>query len=479
MSTINYNPAPTALRVHQDVESDVKFLMGPVGAGKTVAMIMEMFFVSLRQEPDNLKRRRTRWLVVRNTFPELKSTVIKTFEEWLGGMAKVVYDTPIRASLNQPLADGTTVEIEFVFLALDDATTVKKLRSLEVTAALISEASEINESVVEMMESRIARYPKVDEAIGCKGATWSGILMESNPPSVRSWLYRVFEIERPTGYRVFKQPPALLYDADTESYVPNPDAENVQYQSKGYDYWLDQLRRARPEFINVYLLGQYGATFDGKPVWPRFSQDRHVSNTPLETHGAGPLVIGMDFGLMPAAAFTQLDPMGQMAVLAELSPQDLTLQEFIEEHLIPMLQADFPNYRPIIVGDPTGGSRSALAQATSFQTLQQYNLVARPAPTNDPDIRIDAVDYFLQREGGFIVDPKCSTIIEAMLGGYRYKKRNSSDMDSTYKDRPEKNKFSHPADALQYAALFHRLGSRSGTGQKVRSTAPRKKFLYA
>jgi hypothetical protein len=444
--------------------------------------IMETFFTSLRQTPDALGRRRSRWVVIRNTFPELKSTVIKTFEAWLGDMTKVVYDTPIRAAVRQPLADGTSLEIEYIFLALDDASTAKKLRSLEVTGALISEASEISEDIVEMLESRIGRYPKVDAAIGCEGATWSGVLAESNPPSLRSWIYRVFEVERPAGYRMFKQPAALLYDAEApegEQYSPNPDAENIQYLAAGYDYYTKQLRRARPEFINVYLMGQYGTSFDGKPVWPTFSQSRHVANHSLDSHGFSPLIIGMDFGLMPSAIFTQLDPMGQMAVLAELAPQDITLEEFIAEHLLPVLQSRFAGQRPIVIGDPTGGSRSALAQMNSFQTLQQFGIVARPAPTNDPDMRIAAVNYFLQRAGGFIVDPSCTTIIEAMLGGYRFKKRNPSDMDTTYKDRPEKNKFSHPADALQYAALFHQFGARKGPqGQRVRPPA-RPKYKFA
>lgn len=481
MEQINYTPSNTGILFHQDTESDFKFVMGPVGGGKTSMAIMETFFTSLRQAPDNQGRRRTRWVVIRNTFPELKSTVIKTFEAWLGGMTKVVYDTPIRANIRQPLPDNTVLEIEYIFLALDDEAAVKKLRSLEVTAALISEASEISEGVVEMLESRIGRYPAVDAAGGCDGATWSGILAESNPPSLRSWIYRVFEIERPKGYRMFKQPPALLFDPEApegEQYTPNPDAENIEYLAAGYDYYLKQLRRARPEFISVYILGQYGTSFDGKPVWPTFSQAKHVAVHPLQAHGFSPLVIGMDFGLMPSAIFTQLDPMGQMAVLAELSPQDITLEEFIAEHMLPLLQSRFFGQRPIVIGDPTGGSRSALAQMNSFQTLQQFGLVARPAPTNDPDMRIAAVNYFLQRDGGFIVDARCTTIIEAMLGGYRFKKRNPSDMDTTYKDRPEKNKFSHPSDALQYAALFHQFGARKGPqGQRVRPPAkPKYKF---
>lgn len=483
-ATLNYRPSPTAMDVHTDTLSDFKFIKGPVGGGKTSLAIMDVFFTALRQEPDWNNRRRTRWIVIRGTYPELKSTVIKTFEYWLGAFTRVVYDTPIRAHIEQPLADGTILDVEFLFLALDDEKAVSKLRSLEVTGALISEMSEISERVVEMLMTRIGRYPAVDNVRGFRGPTWRGVIAESNPPTMRSWIYRVFEVDRPAGYRVFHQPPALIFDAELDNgdgtkggYLPNPEAENIENLGAGYDYYFDQLKMASEEFIKVYILGNYGVTFDGRPVFPTFSQSTHVARGPLPAVPGTPIVVGLDFGLMPGAVVTQLHPTG-VAILRELSPQDITLEDFALGHLLPMIQQHYRGSPVLIVGDPAGNQRSALAKMNSFQTLRSFGLSAVPAMTNDVDTRRAAVDYFLQRNGGLLVDPVCVGLIEALSGGYRYKKRNVNDLDSDWKDRPEKNKHSHIADSLEYALLTHWKGSAMQFQTKPK-VADRKPFIYA
>ena len=45
---------------------------------------------------------------------------------------------------------------------------------------------------------------------------------------------------------------------------------------------------------------------------------------------------------------------------------------------------------------------------------------------------------------GFIVDPRCTRLKAAMMGGYRYHPKNGG---------VEKNKHSHVAEALQYLML--------------------------
>ena len=45
---------------------------------------------------------------------------------------------------------------------------------------------------------------------------------------------------------------------------------------------------------------------------------------------------------------------------------------------------------------------------------------------------------------GFLVDPRCSQLKAAMMGGYRYKKNEES---------IDKNKHSHVAEAVQYLML--------------------------
>ncbi|MDV7401745.1 hypothetical protein RZS08_60560, partial [Arthrospira platensis SPKY1] len=77
--------------------------------------------------------------------------------------------------------------------------------------------------------------------------------------------------------------------------------------------------------------------------------------------------------------------------------------------------------------------------------------------TNNPTARISAVDEFLMRQvdgdPAFVVDPRCTQLKAAMMGGYRYKPKGDGDID--------KNKHSHVAEALQYLML-HLHNAASG-----------------
>jgi hypothetical protein len=72
-----------------------------------------------------------------------------------------------------------------------------------------------------------------------------------------------------------------------------------------------------------------------------------------------------------------------------------------------------------------------------------------PARTNSISARINAVDEYLMRQvdgdPAFLVDPRCTQLKAAMMGGYRYKPKGDGDID--------KNKHSHVAEALQYLML--------------------------
>ena len=79
-----------------------------------------------------------------------------------------------------------------------------------------------------------------------------------------------------------------------------------------------------------------------------------------------------------------------------------------------------------------------------------------PAPTNDPTKRIDCVNSYLIKmvdgEPGYLVSRKCPMIRKGKIGGYQYKRVQMSG-EARFKDKPDKNKYSHPADAEQYMAL--------------------------
>ena len=54
-------------------------IRGPVGSGKSVACSIEVFRRSLMQNKDQHGKRKTRWAVIRNTNPQLRTTTIKTW----------------------------------------------------------------------------------------------------------------------------------------------------------------------------------------------------------------------------------------------------------------------------------------------------------------------------------------------------------------------------------------------------------------
>ena len=87
------------------------------------------------------------------------------------------------------------VQIEVLFRALDRPDQVSNLLSLELTGAWFNEAREIPKAIIEAMDGRIDRYPAVKDG----GCTWTGIIMDTNPPDDDSYLYKMFEVVRPEG----------------------------------------------------------------------------------------------------------------------------------------------------------------------------------------------------------------------------------------------------------------------------------------
>lgn len=79
---IVYRASETFKKVHASTAL-VKAIRGPIGSGKSVGCVLEMFRVAQQQEPNAQGVRKTRWACVRNTYPELKGTVIKTFQTWI------------------------------------------------------------------------------------------------------------------------------------------------------------------------------------------------------------------------------------------------------------------------------------------------------------------------------------------------------------------------------------------------------------
>jgi hypothetical protein len=422
-------------------------------SGKSVGCLTELFYRAFTTPPGNDGVRRSRALVARRTYPQLKTTTINTFNEWYGDLGTMRYDSPITWEATIDLSDGTRAEITIYFMALDGPVqkVADKLKSLELTFAFVNEASEIDGELIPHIISRLKRYPRKDSLPeGVK--PWFGLWMDSNAPSTLSWVYQKFELDRPAGWKMFRQPPALLYDEKGEL-VPNPDAENVENHIDGYHYWLEMAKSMSEPQIRSLVLAEYAPPTTGRPVFPMFSARTHVAEDELSPHGRVELVVGCDWGLHPAAVVTALMPTGQFVVFDEIVPMEesILFEEFRDAYLIPTLREKYRHFPVVIVGDPSGEARSALWAQTVFTNLASHGFAAKPARTNDVAIRLQAVEHFLRRQNGFLMSPTCVVLREGFEGGYVFRRLNKT--VERYADKPEKNEFSHVQDALQYAAL--------------------------
>lgn len=451
----HYYAEKTPQKFHRS-DAFVRGIMGPVGSGKSVACCMEILMRACKQRANDYGIRKSRWAVVRNTYGELRTTTIKTWQDWIPQeICPIVYDSPIRGAAKILQEDGTVVDLEILFIALDRPEHVKKLLSLELTGGWINEAREIPKAILDGLTSRVGRYPNISDG----GASWSGVIMDTNPPDTDHWWYRFAEQETPVGWEFFQQPPALIKDS-VIGWTGNPEAENICNHIKGYKYYLDMVTGKTEEWIKVYVQGIYGSVIEGKLVYPEYNDDIHSVDyiNPIKNV---PIVVGFDFGLTPACVFTQLSPRGSFRILDEIATDNMGIKQFMRDMFMPKVNTDFKehldNGNIIIIGDPAGNQRAQHdSSATCFDEIAKFGFRAEPAESNAFLTRREAVASFMTRitDGvpSFQLSQKCKQLRKGFLGGYHFA-RVQVIGDERYKDVPDKNIYSHIQDALQYAAL--------------------------
>ena len=515
MTTINYVASPTGARFHAS-NKIVRGFLGPVGNGKSVTCINEMHRLAVLQEPNSSGIRKTKWAIVRNTYDMLETTTLATFKQWIPQDVCSITLKPMRGDLNYPLSDGTRVEAKFIFLALDRPDDVKKLLSLEVTGVFMNEARELPYAVVKGSRERIGRYPSQidgytdiyddngkltydapkerdengkpllndDDSPKYIPCTRKSLLMDTNPPEDDHWWYQLAEDgclrtnKTPEAKRgvseifgFFRGPaPFLMVDGE---YVDNPDAENIKFLPGGYKYYRDMLAGNTEDHINVMVMGNYGTIKDGKPVYPQYNDRIHCPEKALGIIEGLPIGLGWDGGLTPSCIIGQQTDRGQLRIIAELVSEDMGVRQFARDVVKPFLQRNFYGIEiAFSYIDPAGAGRGEAEAKSSMgilnddyindnedgDILQPLNMgfETEPAPTNDPTKRIDAVNSYIIKlvdgEPGYLVSRKCPMLRKGKIGGYQYKRVQVSG-EARFKDKPDKNKFSHPADAEQYMAL--------------------------
>lgn len=429
-----YVPAGPTLKAFHEDNSFVRGIMGPFGSGKSSAIVMEILIRSQQQRPSPDGIRRTRWAIIRNSYPELKSTTIKTWAQWCPtNYGKLNQDSPIIHRIQTK-----DLDMEVFFIALDKPDDMRKLLSLELTGAWINEAKEIPKAILDAITGRVGRYPaKMDG-----GPTWYGVIMDTNPPDDQHWWFHYEQKETPEEWKFFNQPSGL-----------SPQAENLQNLPPKYYQRLSQGKD--PDWIKVYVDGKYGYVVEGKPCYPMYLDSMHCSPEVLEPDPKVALFFGADFGVSSASVIGQKLPDGQWLILDEFISDDGKGIKAFGEALASYVALMYPGFEiGGCWGDPSGENKTLEGNTPIAILRAATGWDWKPAPTNDIDMRLESVRGALRRlvmgKPGLYVSPKAATIRKGFTGGYHYKTKN--DGTQTF-EIPNKNRFSHPHDATQYMLL--------------------------
>ena len=457
MPTYSCRNMPT-ISAFFDSDAFIRGLRGPFGSGKSSGCVIETGQRGIAQLPCLDGVRRSRWAVVRNTIKQLEDTTERTFLQWFppityGDWTPSKHNYTIRALKGEK--DDRGAEIEVMFRALDREDQISDLLSMELTGAWINEAREVPWGVIDAIQGRLGRYPRKADV---NGEFWCGMWMDTNPPDADSAWYKFFEeMDHTESVAALAEVvPGITVENYLQQFAQpsgrSPQAENLENLPKGY-YQRLAIGKS-PEWIKVYVDGEYGFVIDGKPVWPEYRDELHCpadkGKWPMPSEGL-PIVRSYDFGLTPACVFSQISARGQWIVFDELSGTSIGADAF-SDVVLEHSARYYPRCDFWDVGDPAGAQKSQTDEKTCFQILRGKGIQIEPA-IQTLQIRLESVRKPLRTlvdgRPQFVLHPRCTHLRRALMGGYHYRRMRVS--GERYTSDPEKNVWSHIADALGYA----------------------------
>jgi Terminase large subunit, T4likevirus-type, N-terminal len=454
--------APPTIADFQLSEAFVRIIMGPVGSGKTTALIMEILRRGIEQRPGPDGVRRTRWAIVRQTLSQMKMTILLDMLSWFRLFATYkVSEQLITLEFND-------VRIEVYLIPLEEEEDQKRLLSMQLTGCAMNECTELSIDLVSAISGRCGRFPSKAEG----GSTWFGVIGDCNAPTEGSDWWKMMEEDRPHDWMVFRQPSGLADDAENVENLPEK-------------YYTRLAENPNRDWVRRYVECEYGEDPSGVAVFRDCFRRSFHTVEHLEPVMGKTIIVGQDFGRSPCSLICQPDHRGRLLVLEEVLAEDIGLETHVTRALKPALYGDrYAGHLFAAVGDPSGVAKGNMLEEDSFDVLRRLGIPAFPAPTNAIDARLAAVEQLLfqQRDGGpaVVIDrTRCPMLVRALNGAYRYA-RNQAGLT---KPLPEKlHPASDLADALQYVCLVLNAGIVNFIAKRIKpklKTPPKQKVSVA
>jgi PBSX family phage terminase large subunit len=420
-----YDALPAQLAFHTDLGTPFKGYSGPIGSGKSYALVYEALLLS-RMNPGLLG------LVGAPTYRMLEDSTRRTFFEVLEAEG-IGYDFNKQDNRLRFAANGS----EILFRTMENP---ERLRGPNLAWFALDELTYTREEAWTRLLGRL-RHPRAHRLCGC--AVWT--------PKGYDWVHHRFLEQQSPDYRLVQATPK----------------ENVHLPEDFYDRLKDSYAEL---FYRQEVLGEYLDIFGGNAYYA-FS-DENIE--PAKYNPNLPLYWALDFNVNHmSSVICQIDEWKRttwatapyeckktVRVLDEMVINDSNTSEAAEEfiHRAKVLIGTTTRTSVNIYGDSSGNSRSSKSSQTdyelirrAFQRHSEFNINMRQNSAN-PLVR-DRVNTMnnalcsVSKERSVFIDPKCRELIKD-LHQVRWKRDAAGNpVGNLDKSDPRRT---HLSDALSY-----------------------------
>jgi hypothetical protein len=204
-----------------------------------------------------------------------------------------------------------------------------------------------------------------------------------------------------------------------------------------------------------YLLGEFGFTPDGQPVYPEYSEKLHRAKETLPVTSGKPILCGWDFGYhFPAVVFTQFDAKNRWLILREIMGKNITVDRF-GDYVVQKMRLWFPEGTEFKhYGDPAGNQKTDKSERTSIDILASKGIrIATRVSRIRQGLELVGMQLgkLIDELPGLLVDPGCTVVHEGFSGGYHYPEATGM---KPFDENPAKDGYyDHIQDCIRYVAV--------------------------
>ena len=474
------SPGPVSDAFRQS-RAFIKICVGPVGSGKTLTALVSGLELAARQggrvDAKGVLRRKGRIGVIRESYPSLEATTLKSWFNIVprdkGFSMRAPYTHRFAKALKFDPETGALLErldCEFEFRAIGDQGVEAACRGWEVNAVIVDEADIQPSDLIPYLTGRVGRFSDLDP----KTVVDPQIIVVMNMPDVDNHAYRLaFDREMegldPDANRILQD---WLGDRPLiETFVQpggmDPAAENLHNLEGGRAYYVRQIaaNKHKPGYIDRMVHNKPVALMHGLPVNPDFDHRLHVVDG-LKWDRRFKLVVGVDQGQFPAMVPLFRNELGQirtLGILANMAPNGKELLKVGAATFGKMcrnyLLEKFTGIRPDdlrVVGDPAMFAASDKPTdeydwRLSFQSALGF--MVHRAKTNKAALRNETIWKAMKEVRGYQIDASARLLIKAHAGGYRYSKTENVHGETKGNLVIADTIYHNFADAEQYAAM--------------------------